>query len=578
MGQRAIGAVTDTGMPLPADRGPGLGDLPPPVMPPIVPASAVRGPNGAIVLDRRLGRTWTLMEILALVAVLLVGLAARAGAILTQTYVVFADETFQYLEQAHRLAFGAGVVPWEYHDGIRSWLLPGIAAGLMRVGAAFDDDPAIYLRLIRLACAALSLSVVYVAFCHGLRTGQSRVGGSRVGASRIGGARIGGLAAAILTSGFCAIWFDLIWFAPAVLTEVVAAHCALVGLFLADGRDRGDHRRLLMAGLCLGLAVCLRYQYGPALAAASLWQHRLDWVRWRWLVTGGLVVVLPLAGVLDWVTWGAPFQSIWLNFIRNTVDGVSSAMGTEPLSFFPAYLTTAFRPAPVFVFLAVLGATRAPALAIAALGVLAMHMVVPHKEVRFIYLALAILPVLIGLGAASVLQVAAERVRAGWVAWLAVPLLVLGGWASWSNATSQPLVERWDFNRGPVAAFLLANRQADLCGMGVRDMRVIDSGGYVYLHRDVPIYFSEFSSSVSLAGVRAPLRFSVERQGREVPQVERQAFAASHGLYNYLVAPNGWEQPGFVRLSCFDWVSYQGRSSTCLYRRPGTCDRVAADR
>ncbi len=555
--------------PAPAGRDNGDGDP----LPPVMTGAPIRAPNGAIVLDRRLGRTWTFVEVFALATVLLVGVALRAGTVLTQTYVVFADETFQYLEQAHRLAFGAGVVPWEYHDGIRSWLLPGIVAGLMRVGAAFGDDPLNYLRLIRLACAALSLSVVYVAFCQGLRTGGSRVGGAR-----IGGGRTGGLVSAILTSGFCAIWFDLIWFAPAVLTEVLAAHCALVGLFLADDRDRGDHRRLVVAGLCLGLAVCLRYQYAPALAAASLWQHRLDWARWRWLVTGGLAVVLPLGGVVDWVTWGAPFQSIWLNFVRNSVDGVSSAMGTEPLSFFPAYLTTAFRPAPIFVFLAVFGATRAPALAIAALGVLLMHMAVPHKEVRFIYLALAILPVLIGLGAACVLQVVAERVRAGWVGWLAAPLLVLGGWASWNGATTQPLVERWDFNRGPVEAFLLAHRQPDLCGLGVRDMRVIDSGGYAYLHRDVPIFFSEFVPSVVLPGVRMSLRFSVERHGQEVPGVAGEGFTASSGLYNYLVGSETAEPPGFVRMSCFSGVSYQGRSTTCLYRRPGTCGPAASGR
>ena len=55
---------------------------------------------------------------LCLAGVLLLALAVRLGAMLTQTYVIFADETFQYLEQGHRLAFGDGIVPWEYHDGI----------------------------------------------------------------------------------------------------------------------------------------------------------------------------------------------------------------------------------------------------------------------------------------------------------------------------------------------------------------------------------------------------------------------------------------------------------------------------
>ncbi len=32
------------------------------------------------------------------------------------------DEFGQYLEQAHRLVFGYGLVPWEYRADMRSWL------------------------------------------------------------------------------------------------------------------------------------------------------------------------------------------------------------------------------------------------------------------------------------------------------------------------------------------------------------------------------------------------------------------------------------------------------------------------
>ena len=34
------------------------------------------------------------------------------------------DELIQYLEQAHRIVFGYGVVPWEFREFIRSWLIP----------------------------------------------------------------------------------------------------------------------------------------------------------------------------------------------------------------------------------------------------------------------------------------------------------------------------------------------------------------------------------------------------------------------------------------------------------------------
>ena len=42
--------------------------------------------------------------------------------------VFWPDEVHQSLEQAHRLVFGYGFVPWEYQLGARSWILPGLLA------------------------------------------------------------------------------------------------------------------------------------------------------------------------------------------------------------------------------------------------------------------------------------------------------------------------------------------------------------------------------------------------------------------------------------------------------------------
>ena len=87
----------------------------------------------------------------------------------TQVYVVYLDETFQYFEQAHRLAFGSGIVPWEFIDGARSWLLPGLIAGIMRATSVFSAGPMLYVRVTRSLCVVLSLSVVYVGYCLSLR-------------------------------------------------------------------------------------------------------------------------------------------------------------------------------------------------------------------------------------------------------------------------------------------------------------------------------------------------------------------------------------------------------------------------
>ena len=43
--------------------------------------------------------------------------------------IYWPDEIYQSLEQAHRLAFGSGFIPWEFRDGARNWILPGLIAG-----------------------------------------------------------------------------------------------------------------------------------------------------------------------------------------------------------------------------------------------------------------------------------------------------------------------------------------------------------------------------------------------------------------------------------------------------------------
>src|SRR5690349_2524697 len=69
-------------------------------------------------------------SLLALSPVLIIGLAIRSIVAFSKTNVVRPDELFQYIEQGHRLAFGSGVVPWEYDIGIRSWFLPSLIAGV----------------------------------------------------------------------------------------------------------------------------------------------------------------------------------------------------------------------------------------------------------------------------------------------------------------------------------------------------------------------------------------------------------------------------------------------------------------
>lgn len=477
---------------------------------------------------------------------LLAAFALRVAGFVTQPHVIFLDETFQYFEQAHRLVYGSGLLPWEFHDGIRSWLLPGALAGLMRLAGWVSDSPLAYLDLARGLAALLSLSVVWVGF----RLGE----------------RGFGLWGAMLTGLFCALWFDPVWFAPAVMTEVLAVHVWLVGYWLAE---RGGRRRLVLSGACHGLAVCLRYQYVPALLAAALWQNRRDPRRWGWLVAGGLPVVLAAAGLLDWLTLGAPFQSMWLNFQLNAMRGVAGAIGSDPPLLYVAYLSTALWPAWLLLPLLLVGVIRAPALGLAALVTVVLHSLAAHKEPRFIYLAIAVAPILIGLGAAHLLQFTV-RPRLIWPATAGVLAggAALSAWASFAG----PLAPRWQFERATVQAFLAAHDQPGLCGLGVRELPVFETGGYSYLHRDVPLYLETFEPVLHIPPSPVPLPLAMIFRGAPLRQFSGSAFPENIRYFNGLIASADNGLAGYAPVACASDMLRGGRPMLCLFRRPGGCD------
>ncbi|HEY4126052.1 MAG TPA: hypothetical protein VGM36_15625, partial [Rhizomicrobium sp.] len=74
---------------------------------------------------------------LVIIAVLAAGFLFRFLPLLLWPSISQPDEVFQSLEQGHRLAYGYGLVPWEFDYGARSWLLAYVAAGAMRVSDIF---------------------------------------------------------------------------------------------------------------------------------------------------------------------------------------------------------------------------------------------------------------------------------------------------------------------------------------------------------------------------------------------------------------------------------------------------------
>lgn len=389
------------------------------------------------------------------------------------------DEIFQATEQAHRLVYGYGLIPWEFQLGARSWLLPGVIAGLMEAARLIGDGPRFYLPVIATFFAGLAVSPVVCCFLWCRRF------------FGLSGAVVGGMAVAVAP--------DLVYMGGRTLSGVVAAHVLVIALYLLD-RSRArltSSRALFAGGAALALAGVLRFQLGPVLALIALWsiwrspRERLP------AFAAGVLVVLGLDAVLDTLTLGYPFAPIWRNVLYNLGYGVSSYFGVEPWWDYPGLWFVYWRL--WFFFFgaaAIIGARRLPLLAISAVALVVIFSFIAHKEYRFVYPAAVLATILVGVALAQAATFVGELLRRrGGSKLLAGPICAATIMALWSAVCldvwySPVFAKMRTGSRDYLSAVSFAARVPDTCGFGFYGPRweYAPPGGYTYVHRRLPIY------------------------------------------------------------------------------------------
>ena len=417
----------------------------------------------------------------ALAGLVLAAFALRQLAALLVPSVDSPDEIFQFQEQAHRLVYGTGLTPWEFQLGARSWLLPGVIAGLMEFSRLFGDGPDIYVPVIAGACSMVAVIPVVCCFlwCR----------------------RWFGLTAAIAGGLAVALDPELVYFGARTLSEVVAAHLLVLGLYLLEpGYRVTSPRRLFGGGATLALVFVLRLQLAPAVVLIAAW-GTIGAPRARALaVAGGCFGVLAVIALLDTVTLGYPFASTWRYVVYNAYYGVSSTFGVAPtLAYLLAALGILRFQFTALAVLVLIGARRMLLPVAAALLIVAVHSVVAHKEYRFIYPAIVLLALAAGTGLAAVVAWAERRLR-GKARWrvLAGPAaagLAVGAWCllsalTWTGPAMAAL--RYRVHDYLAAASFVAHDGRGLCGIGLYGLDGADwvaYGGYSRFHRPVRMYW-----------------------------------------------------------------------------------------
>lgn len=466
-----------------------------------------------------------------LLCLVVLGVVLRLLPIVFVPSINWADEIFQTVEPAHRLVFGYGLVPWEYQLGMRFWLLPGVIAGLIEIARLIGEGPQYYLSVIAVGFGVLACAPVVCSFlwCR----------------------RAFGLGPAFVAAFAVAVAPELVYFGARTLNEVVAAHLLVIAVYLLEpGYRVSSRQRLFVAAIVLGVVCLLRINLAPAVAVLCLWSA---WGAWHWrlaaLIGGGLAA-LGFGAILDWLTLGYPFASIWRNLLYNLYYGVSAEISVDPnLYYLWGELGVWLTAAPFLLVLIGLGARRIPVVLVAALVVVAVHTGIAHKEYRFIYPAILLFMVLAAVGLAQLTSWAAQwlhrrGMRQG--AATALAAVVLSGyWGAvafnvWSSGTIADLRQR---AHDELVAMSFVHDMPTLCGLGVYGEEAwVRYGGYSYLHRPVPMYWP-----------------------KDEAELTASAAAFDTLLYDGVSPP-----PGFQPVRCFGKI--------CLAQRAGRCEPRAMAR
>ena len=414
-----------------------------------------------------------------LLPVLALAFVARAAIALSGDFVLHPDEIMQYLEPAHRLVFGNGVTYWEYFYGARSWLVPGLVAGVLKL---FDivglGQPAWYVGGVKLVFCAISLLIpAGMYFFARWHFGET--------AARV----------ALIMGAF---WYELVGFAHKPMAEFVAA-ALLMSLLALCVRPAPDKLRVVLTVAVLAVLVAaIRVQYAPlALIILGLFFLR---TRKKMPLVLVAATVFVGVGIFDAITWNGGLFHSYLVYTRLNLAMDDLITGASPAWEYLYWLLIASVGLVSLCVLAALRDFRRYALLLTLIALtLLIHSTQWHKMYRFIF---AIIPLYLLVSAdmlawlwknkpRSSLELTALTLAASFAAVSLAGILNALPYQArvYQSRTGPTGIGGFLRNKDPIfAAYRYLANAPGVAAVWQVDRPYSSLPGYYYLHRAVPFY------------------------------------------------------------------------------------------
>lgn len=291
------------------------------------------------------------------------------------------DEHFQILEFGAWKAgwISAQDLPWEFTSALRSGIEPFIVAVLIKVLSIFNaDNPFMVALLFRWLTASICLSCFYLWRRHLSRS-----------------ADLTGLQK----------WFDaalLFWFVPYLSvrfsSEIWGGGIFFISLALLYGEHEKCFFRFLLAGALASLAFFLRFQTAFLIGGFLCYLFffsRKQVTNFYWYLLG--FICMSLVNVcIDSFFYHQWCLTPWNYFYENVINARAASFGTEPFYYYFEQLMTTALPLHGLVLVAAFAIYIVRKIrdevSMAVLFFLAAHIIAGHKEIRFMFPLVFILP------------------------------------------------------------------------------------------------------------------------------------------------------------------------------------------
>jgi hypothetical protein len=383
----------------------------------------------------------------------------------------YPDEIFQQVEPANYLRTGLAWLPWELVRGLRSWVLPGIYAGLLEILSWVGVTGLSAFRLLTLHNAVLSIAMVPAGYRIGVALWpQGEPDAENAGLS---------------VAAFTALLPTLVYYTPHTLIGtpcMVALSWGYAHWLEARRSDEPDPRSLLLCGLFFGIAGALRFTCGLHILvplADLLLRYRSRALK---PLLAGAALPVAIVGLVDLLTWGAPFHSTVEHLRYNFFEHGASDHGTSPWSYYAAdSIWSRLGPlAGLTLLVALAGWRRTWLLWLTLLLPTVLLSLEPHKEDRFLMYNWPLLAGTLGLGWWMLVRWLKGRAPAlGPIVALVILLAMLG--SNLEGTSTLP----WTQRRGMFQAQAFVGKQDDATGLLYHERRHMN-GGYLVLEKTVP--------------------------------------------------------------------------------------------